>query len=109
MATFREYPGVVDKVLNSDGVLDHATRVARRGAAVAITLAPIDTGRYSLGINIPPGQHGGGFHITRRQRGRRWVVTLYNDTPYARYLEYGTRYMRRRRTLGKTLDHLKTV
>lgn len=108
MPTFHEYPGALDRVLSSEPVLRAAEKVGKRGAAYGIRVAPFLTGRFALGIEVPEGGTGGGFHIVRVRRGQRIIIRLFNDTPYAYFLEHGTRYMTRRRTFGKILDHLKT-
>ena len=101
---------------------------AERLKGIAQGIAPERTGRYRWGVvqiepstgkhvvvfrrrkRAPRGRHtitpkgGAGFHVRARPIRGTAGALLWNDTPYARYLEYGTRYMRRQRILGRTID-----
>lgn len=84
-----------------------AARCAR-GKRYAETIAPVDTARYAHARNIPEGQSGGGFHVTSGVEGGRAFARLINDTPYAYFLEFGTRYMKAFRTLRKSIDAMRS-
>jgi HK97 gp10 family phage protein len=77
----------------------------------ALAIAPVDTGWYR--DNTPPPQvpegAGGGFTVESGVRGTppRAYGRLLNDTPHARFLEFGTRYMDAQRILGRAADALK--
>lgn len=100
----------------------------RKAQAYAMEIAPVRSGRYKFGAillgphNDPTGvrRHrargrferlpagaGGGFHIESGIRRGKAYARLVNTTPYAVYLEFGTRYMRRQRILGRAADALK--
>jgi hypothetical protein len=95
--------------------MHHKMEVAR---IYAEAIAPVRTGRYAgfteaatpepttaptRDTNAGPG----GFVIVSGVRNGVAYSRLINVTPYARYLEFGTRYMRRRRILGRAMDALK--
>lgn len=59
---------------------------------VAQVTAPVDTGRYKASMRKDIIKDG--YRISA-------------NTDYARYLEFGTRYMRAYRTLGRALDTIR--
>lgn len=69
----------------------------RVGAAIkdrAERISPVDTGHYRSSWYLESIRTGDG----------RPFVRVGNRADYARYLEYGTRYMKRQRILGRALD-----
>jgi hypothetical protein len=107
------YPGAEARVQRMEPVVRAAEKLAEKGRRYARHIAPVDTGRYAglLGEDIHKG-----FKIRRLERHGRIVVRLYNDTrnpvngyPYNLALEFGTKYMRRYRILGKTVDYIRTA
>jgi len=107
----------VEAMLRSPDMIAAMERKANRGKVYAERLARRKawrTGRYATGEPIPPGEElaegepGGGFHVWAGIRyGRAWA-RLYNPTPYARYLEWGTRRgMKPRRILGAAMDAMR--
>ncbi len=96
------------RLLSSDAVRKALERRVTRGLIYAEAHAPVDTGRYAYALNIPPGQSGGGFHITSGVENGRAFARLNNDTPYAYFLEFGTRYMRAQPTLRKSIDAMRS-
>jgi HK97 gp10 family phage protein len=69
----------------------------RIGAAIkdrAERISPVDTGHYRNSWYLESVRPGDG----------RPFVRVGNRAAYARYLEYGTRYMKRQRILGRALD-----
>lgn len=134
MATFREYPGALERVLAGERMQQVLRRRVERAKEFAERISPVDTGRYRYGRFVlnartdPTGERRhraggefeplgdgvrGGFHIevgTRVPRSGGAPVAyalLYNPTPYARYLEWGTRHMRAQRILGRSVDALR--
>ena len=67
-------------------------------------IAPRDTGRYA-GDNheIEPA----GFVASASIKDGRAIGRVQSDVFYSVFLEFGTRYMRRRRVLGRALDAAK--
>jgi HK97 gp10 family phage protein len=63
---------------------------AEQLAAAAEQLTPHDTGRMAASYRVEPGHEPGTSIVT-------------NDAPYARYVEYGTRYMRADAPLGRAV------
>ena len=73
-----------------------AAELERRGERIrarAEELSPVRTGRYRRSWRLTVTIRDGTIH-----------AQVSNDTPYAPYLEYGTRYMRRQRVLGRAID-----
>lgn len=104
MATFRMHPGALERILSSPAMQRMLEERAERVRIRAEQIAPVRTGRYAFGMRIPSGGKGGGFEIeTGVERGRAYARVI-NRTPYAIYLEFGTRYMRKQRILGNALD-----
>lgn len=65
-------------------------RMAGRLAAEAAADTPRETGRMASSYRVVPGDDPG-----------TWFVT--NDAPYARYVEYGTRYRAASAPLGRAM------
>lgn len=81
-------PGV-GQLLRSPEMLAEMLRRAERIKAAAEAISPIG------GPGDPhPGRYKGGFKTTSTSRGgrrrNRATATVYNDVPYARWVEYGT-------------------
>lgn len=68
--------------------------------ARAEVIAPVETGRYK-GLTDKYGP--GGFRVLVGVRGGKAYAKVRNSTPYAAYLEFGTRKVRRQRILGRAL------
>lgn len=64
--------------------------IAERLAADAEQQTPVITGRMAASYHVEPGKEPGTSVVT-------------NDAPYARFVEYGTRYMRAEAPLGRAL------
>lgn len=96
-------PDLVQRLESSERVLARCEQIAARGAAYAELISPVDTGRYRAS-----------FRVVRSVKSGRTIVRLINTArnprsgyPYPWALEYGTRYMRRQRILGRTADHIR--
>lgn len=95
---------------------------------VAMRIAPVDTGQYKYGRvllsrrtdptgrlrkkygrfrPLPRGSEGG-FHVERGVRNGVAYARLVNKAPHAGFLEFGTRYMKRQRILGRAMDAIST-
>ncbi len=104
MAELRLSPNLVRRLESSERVLARCERVAGKGKAYVETIAPVVTGQY-VGIEGAP--EPGGFHIVRINKDGRTIVRLINTAPHAGFLEFGTRYMKRQRILGRTADYIR--
>jgi hypothetical protein len=82
-------------------------QVTEKGKARAEVIAPVDTGRYAFGVNIPPGEEGGGFEIESGVKDGHAYARLINRTFYAYWLERGTKYMRRQRIIGRAIEAMR--
>jgi HK97 gp10 family phage protein len=98
----------LEKFLRSDRMRNALQARCERAAVYARQIAPVDTGRYAYARAIPQGESGGGFHVTSGTAGGRAYARLVNDTPYAYFLEFGTRYMEARKTLRKSIDAMRS-
>jgi hypothetical protein len=102
--------------------------IAEEGKKRAEAIAPERTGRYrwgtvkldqqgnavtrrrrtkTAGRGRTKVKDGGGFHVDAGVRAGRAYARLSNDTPYAYFLEHGTRYMERQRILGRAIDSMR--
>lgn len=129
-----EYQTGLTAALAAPPMVAACRRAADQAKTFAERISPVDTGRYRYGRvllgdhNDPTGSRrnaaggnfetlptdttGGGFHIVAGVRvggdGRPVAYArLYNDTPYAVFLEWGTRYMRAQRILGRAADAMR--
>lgn len=107
-ARFEPNRAGLERLLRSDRIRKVLEQRCERGKAYAETIAPVLTGRYAHARNIPEGQTGGGFHVVSGVDGRRAFARLVNDTPYAYFLEFGTRYMDAQPTLRKSIDAMRS-
>lgn len=126
-AVFRENRAGIEEMLRQPWIVAELRRRAEEGKRRAEEIAPVRTGRYKTGHVVlaehnDPGGHrraeqganfqrfedGGGFHVEVFEPGadgRPWA-RLSNDTPYAYFLEHGTRYMAKQRILGRAIDSM---
>lgn len=104
MATFRMYPGAVERVLSTPAMQAAMHRRAELVRIRAEQIAPVRTGRYAFGLHRPPGAHDDGFEVSSGVEHGRAYGRVVNRVPYAVFLEFGTRYMRAQRPLGNALD-----
>jgi hypothetical protein len=88
-------------------------RRADLGRIEAERIAPVQTGAYAFGAEgaVTAGEdiHGGGFKVTSGVRDGHAYARLSNDVHrnnfcYAAALEFGTKYMRKQRILGRAID-----
>ena len=117
-------------MLNAEWMGRAMVEQAGRIKKAAEGIAPERTGRYRWGVvrydpsgqpttvtrrrkKPPTGrgvkavQGGGGFHVQPHPIRGTVGALLYNNTPYAYFLERGTKYMRRQRILGRAIDAAK--
>ena len=71
-------------------------RIAGRVAAEIVAQTPVDTGRLAAGWRVVPGRVPG-------------VRLLVNDTPYAKYVEYGTRNRPATPAAGRVLARYRSA
>jgi hypothetical protein len=79
--------------------------------AEAERIASVRTGAYAFGAPGRPGVSGGGFKVTAGIGDGVAYGRVSNDVRnksfvYSFALEFGTKYMRKQRTLGRALDVL---
>jgi HK97 gp10 family phage protein len=84
----------VRQMLGAPFMLREMERRGENVRFVAQQIAPVRTGRYRASILVRS-------DLTPAGAARAHVVA---DTPYAYFLERGTRYMRARRILGRALS-----
>jgi HK97 gp10 family phage protein len=70
---------------------------ADRAADFARQIAPVRTGRYRASFRTSAGVGPNG----------RAYARLENTVHYSVYLEFGTRYMKRQRILGRSIDAMR--
>lgn len=123
-----EYPQGLAVALAAPAMQRALGAKMEKARAYAMAISPVRTGRFKYGAVLlhdgnDPGGHRrrraggnfealpsgqvGGFRVLTGVRGGRAYARLINITSYAVYLEFGTRYMRRRRILGRAADALK--
>jgi len=93
-----------EQALGSAAMLRAIHRKGEKVQTRAEQIANRDTGRYAGDIDVP---QPAGFYTHTFLRSGRAVSRVQNDVPYSRWLEFGTRYMRRYRILGRALDAAK--
>jgi HK97 gp10 family phage protein len=96
MVTYRENRAGIEALQRSPMVVQALAAKAQRIRRAAQFISPVDTGRYRASWRVRVGIRD----------GRAWAQVR-NDAPYAVYLEFGTRYMRRQRVLGRAIDLAK--
>jgi hypothetical protein len=109
---FRESRTGWAQVLRSPAMQAEMRRLADLGRVEAERISPVVTGAYAFAARPPNGAHGGGFRVTSGIRDGVAYARLSNSVrsrdnfPYAVALEYGTKYMRKQRILGRAIDAL---
>ena len=127
MAEFVENPAGIAAMLAAPWLVRALAARAEEGKRRAIEIAPERTGRYRWGTvkvdaqgnvvrrrrrtkRAGPGrtktEGGGGFHVDSGIRDGKAFARLSNDTPYAYFLEHGTRRMEKQRILGRAIDSM---
>lgn len=90
-------------MLRAPWVVEAMRKRAERGAGYAEVLSPVRTGRYVGLIDVKPG----GFHVLAGIRNGVAYAMYVNDTPYARFLEFGTRYMAAQKIMRRSIDGMR--
>lgn len=100
--TYRSNPAGIRAMLASPMMVEAMRKVAGKGQARAEALTPVDTGRMKASWYVTAGAAGG---IARA----RLANSARSDAgaPYPYFLEHGTRYIRRRRILGRAIDSMR--
>lgn len=100
-----EYQSGLDAALASPAMQAALRRKIVKAEIYALVVAPIRTGRYRASFRVSVGVRG---------TPPRAYARLLNDAkdpktgyPYCLALEFGTRYMKRQRILGRSADALK--
>lgn len=109
---FTEYPQGLAAVLAGEPMQRHLHHRMELAEIYAEAIAPVVTGRYAGFTESEARPHNrghGGFVVVSGVRNGRAYARLINITPYAVFLEFGTRYMRRQRILGRSLDAMKAT
>jgi len=93
MANFTSNPAGLQKLLRSAGMVQAMHRRASRIANFAKLISPVVTGQYVSSWRIYSGI----------RNGKAWA-RVENIAPYAKFLEHGTRHMKRQRILGRAVS-----
>ncbi len=129
-ARFTPYPQGLALVLRGERMQEALVLKLEPAKELAEMISPIVTGQYRYGrilvstrvrttstgrqrrrrqfVALPKGKRGG-FVIIKGVRNGKAYARLINKAPYAIYLEFGTRYMRRQRILGRSLAALRAT
>lgn len=107
-----ENPAGLRAMLQSPAMIEAMRHKAELVRIRAEQIAPVRTGAYAFGHPGKPGVTGGGFKVTAGVREGRAYGRVSNDVTnrgftYSLALEFGTRYMRKQRVLGRALDALR--
>lgn len=86
------YPGGIEAMLRAPQMIDAMRVRAARVKRKAQEISPVDTGRYKKSWHYRSGV----------RNGKAWAL-IWNDAPYAAYLEFGTRYMFARKVLRRAM------
>lgn len=111
-------------VMRAPAMVEAMRSRAEGAAKLGEDVAPIRTGRYRHGkllirerhtsagrrrrrrfLELPVGQLGGFVVLSGVRNGKAWA-RLVNRTPYAIYLEFGTRYMRARHVVRRLMHQV---
>ena len=105
MSTFKaDYDGI-GAMLCSPEMQAHMLERATKGMAFAVADAPV----FEKGPH--PGRYKGAFHVQagiQRHKTRRAYGLLYNDSPEAFYVEFGTENNPAHHTLTRALDAMRS-
>ena len=103
MAEFREDRAGIARMLRSPEMQRAMHRRTTRGLAFARFISPFVTGRYVRAFRIVTGVRAG-LAWSRLINDAHDPVTGY---PYCEAIEYGTRFMKAQRILGRTVDVIR--
>jgi hypothetical protein len=95
-----DYSGI-GRLLTSPGMVAEMRRRAEKMKVYAESIAPVDE------HGPHPGRYKASFHVesgVQRRKTSRAFGRLYNDSPEAFYVEFGTSRTPRHRVLGRSLD-----
>jgi len=92
MATFVPNPAGIAAAMQSPQMVIALDRTGQRIVNAARLIGPYRTGRYQRSWRVYSGVRG----------DVAWCRVA-NTAPYAKYLEFGTRYMKRQRILGNAV------
>lgn len=86
--------------------MGHIAEIVRINAE---RIAPVRTGHYAFDRPNPRApESAGAFHVSSGVARGVAYGRVTNSTVYARYLEFGTRYMGKQRVLGRALDAVRS-
>lgn len=98
--TFTPNPAGIAAMSRSEWMQERMRRRAEVGRRYAIAIAPRRTGNYAASFKVDSGVRNGRAYGLLYNDVRNWQTGY----PYSLALEFGTRYMRAQRILGRTLD-----
>jgi hypothetical protein len=132
-ARFIPYPQGLALVLRGERMQEALELTLEPAKELAEMISPVVTGQYRFGrilisqtshmrisadgaktrrrrkfVALPPDKRGGFVIIKGVKNGKAYAM-LINKAPYAVYLEFGTRHMRRQRILGRSLAALRAT
>lgn len=91
-------------LLRSPAVAKALQARAETAKSRAEQIAPVDTGRYKASFYTQSGTRPEGAYARLGNN-----VRSPQGAPYGIYLEFGTRYMRRQRILGRVIDSMANL
>lgn len=112
-ARYVENPAGIQAMLASPAMVQ---AMRHRGELVRIEaerIAPVDTGNYAFKTPNTRGNRDGSFVLTAGVRAGRAYARVSNSARsprgfmYSLALEFGTKYMRKQRILGRALDAIR--
>jgi hypothetical protein len=102
-AIYRPNPAGIAAMLRQPFMVEALRRIAENGKQRAEQLTPVDTGRMKASWRVWAGIKNGKaaaqiFNVARNPK---------TGFPYPAALEFGTRYIRKRRILGRAIDSMR--
>lgn len=95
-AKFRPNQAFTKRLPQHEMVVNQLTDIAKVILGIAVANSPVRTGYYASR-----------WQFVVIHEALRAVIRIFNDAEYAKYLEYGTRYMRAQRVLGRSVEQYR--
>lgn len=102
--TFTPNPAGIQAMASSEWMQERMRKRAEAGRRYAHQIAPRRTGNYAASFKIETGVKDGRAYALLYNDVRSWT----DGYPYSLALEFGTKYMRAQRILGRCLDAMAT-
>ncbi len=101
--SYQESPAGIAEMLRAPWLVEALRKVAEKGKERAEAITPVDTGRMKASWVVT----GGVVDGKARARLANTARNPQTGFPYPLALERGTRYIVRRRILGRAIDSMK--